>query len=123
MAHVCVTKTIHPTTTGINAMTECDFDLTITRITQRDASVSGTWVQGKINNEYRFEALVFADHAESEAYELGRSKISKLWIQRLADRKTMFNFDRGLDEPAASPETQVMVDFLSEGLSDFVLGE
>ena len=80
-------------------------------------------MQGKINDEYRFDALVFAEHAESESYELGRSKISKLWIQRPADRKVMFNFDRGLDVPAANTEVQVVVDFLCEGLSDLVFGQ
>jgi hypothetical protein len=35
----------------------------------------------------------------------------------------MFNFDRGLDVPAASTEIQVVVDFLCEGLSDLVFGE
>jgi hypothetical protein len=76
-----------------------------------------------MNDQYQFEALVFADHAESEEYELGRSKISKLWIQQISDRKTMFNFDRGLDVPAANTEIQVVVDFLCEGLSDLVFGE
>jgi len=104
-------------------MTTHDLDLTITKISNRNRNVGGSWVQGKINDQYRFDALVFADHAESEEYELGRSKISKLWIQRIADRKTMFNFDRGLDVPAANTEIQVIIDFLCEGLSDLVFGE
>ncbi len=78
---------------------------------------------GKINDQYRFAALVFSDHAECESYELRQSKISKLWIQRIADRKEMFNFDRGLDVPAANTEVQVVVDFLCEGLSDLVFGQ
>ena len=104
-------------------MTDHDLDLTITKITNRCRSAGGSWVQGKINDEYRFDALVFADHAEDESYELGRSKISKLWIQRLADQQTMFNFDRGLDVPAVNTEIQVVVDFLCEGLSDLVFGQ
>ena len=99
-----------------------DLDLTITKITNRNRAAGGSWVRGKINDEYRFEALVFADHAESESYELNRSKISKLWVQSLADRKVMFNFDRGLDVPAVNTEIQVIVDFLCEGLSDLVFG-
>ena len=101
-------------------MTDHDLDLAFTKIQRRAASVGGTWVSGTINDEYRFDALVFAEHAEHESYELNQSKISKLWVQRLADLKVMFNFDRGLDVPAANTEVQVVVDFLCEGLSDLV---
>jgi hypothetical protein len=104
-------------------MTQHDLDLTITKISNRNRAVGGSWVQGRINNEYRFDALVFADHVESEDYELGRSKISKLWIERLVDRRVMFNFDRGLDVPAVNTEVQVVIDFLCEGLSDLVFGQ
>ena len=99
-----------------------DLDLTITKITNRNSAAGGSWVRGKINDEYRFEALVFAEHAEQESFALNQSKISKLWIQRLTDKKTMFNFDRGLDVPAVNTEVQVVVDFLCEGLSDLVFG-
>jgi hypothetical protein len=95
-------------------------DLRITKTTRRAAG-GGTWVCGTIAG-HRFDALVFAEHAEYESFELNRSKISKLWIQRMADKKTMFNFDRGLDVPAANTEIQVVVDFLCEGLSDLVFG-
>jgi hypothetical protein len=104
-------------------MTTNDLDLTITKISNRNANVGGSWVQGKINDEYRFDALVFAEHAENEDYELSGSRISKLWVQRISDRQTMFNFDRGLDVPAANTETQVIVDFLCTGLSDLVFGK
>ena len=100
-------------------MTDCDFDLDLTITKTCNRNVGGFWVQGKISNEYRFDALVFADHAENESYELNRSKISKLWIQRLSDRKEMFNFDRGLDLPAVTTEVQAIVDFLCEGLYTF----
>ena len=92
------------------------FDLTITRITRR-TTAGGTWVSGKLAG-HRFDALVFADHAESPEYELGQTRISKLWVQRLADRRTVFNFDRGLDVPAADPIAERIVEFLSEGLAD-----
>ncbi len=104
-------------------MTQHDLDLAITKIGNRNRGAGGSWVQGKINDEYRFDALVFADHAESESFELNQSKISKLWIQRLSDRKVMFNFDRGLDVPSVNTEVQVIVDFLCEGLSDLVFGQ
>ena len=104
-------------------MTDHDIDLAITKIQQRASNVGGAWVSGTINDEYRFDALVFADHADSEEYELDDSKISKLWIQRTADKRTMFNFDRGLDVPAANTETQVIVNFLGTGLADLVYAE
>ncbi len=47
-------------------MTQHDLDLTITKISNRNRAAGGSWVQGKMNDQYRFEALVFADHAESE---------------------------------------------------------
>ena len=109
--------------TTTNNNDDIDLDLTITKISTRDLNAGGAWVQGKINDEYRFDALVFADHAECESYELERSKISKLWIQRIADKQTMFNFDRGLDVPAANTMTQVIIDFLCIGLSDLVFGQ
>ena len=34
----------------------------------------GTWVIGTVNDQYKFNALVFAEHAESEAYELGQEQ-------------------------------------------------
>ena len=96
-----------------------DFDLEITKIEQR-TNAGGTWVSGTIDDIVRFEALVFADHAECEEYELGQSRISKLWLQRLSDRKTVFNFDRGMDVPAEDNATESIVEFLCEGLADFV---
>ena len=100
-----------------------ELDLVITRMQKRNTSADGTWVSGKVNNEYQFQALVFAEHAEVETYELGRSKISKLWILRLADNVTVFNFDRGLDVTSDDPTTQVIADFLCAGLADLVYGK
>ena len=91
-------------------------DLRITK-TSRRASGCGTWVCGTLAG-HRFDALVFPEHAECEEYELGRSKISKLWVQRLADKKTVFNWDRGLDQPAATDLAQAIVNFLAAGLAD-----
>jgi hypothetical protein len=105
-----------------NNTNDIDLDLTITKIDRRTMG-GGTWVIGTVNDQYKFNALVFAEHAESEDYELGKSKISKLWIERTADHKTLFNFDRGLDVPAANTEIQVIVDFLSTGLADLVFSK
>jgi hypothetical protein len=92
-------------------------DLKITSVKPRDWG--GTWVVGTIAG-HKFEALVFADHAESESYELADSRISKLWIQRLADKATTFNFDRGLDMDAKDEATQAIVAFLCAGLADHI---
>ena len=93
-------------------------DLRITKTTRR-ASGGGTWVCGTLAG-HRFDALVFPEHAESEEYELGRSKISKLWVQRLADKKTVFNWDRGMDQPAVTDLALAIVDFLAAGLADLI---
>jgi len=93
-------------------------DLRITK-TERRASGGGTWVIGAIAG-YRFNGLVFPEHAECPDYELGDSRISKLWLQRIADRATAFNWDRGLDIPAASKQVQAVVDFLAAGLADLI---
>jgi hypothetical protein len=94
------------------------FDLDITKLQPREHD-GGVWVFGTTTG-YKFQALVFPDHADSEAYELGRTRISKLWVQRLADRQTTFNFDRGWDVPAKDAVTQQIVAFLGDGLADFV---
>jgi hypothetical protein len=93
-------------------------DLQITKTTRR-ASGGGTWVCGKIAG-YRFDALVFPTHAECADWELGTSRISKLWIAKTSNKETVFNFDRGMDIPAASAKTQAVVDFLAAGLADLV---
>ena len=93
-------------------------DLEITNVSRR-ASGSGTWVSGMIAG-YRFDALVFPEHADNPDWELGDSRISKLWIARLKNKETVFNWDRGLDMPAASPKTQAVVDFLCAGLADHI---
>jgi hypothetical protein len=110
------------TKTNNGGANDIDLDLTISKIDRRTMG-GGTWVIGTVNEQYKFNALVFAEHAESEDYELGKSKISKLWIERIADHKTLFNFDRGLDVTAANTEIQVIVDFLSTGLAELVFSK
>src|SRR5574337_1521081 len=91
-------------------------DLTITRTTRR-ASGGGTWVCGTLAG-HRFDALVFPEHAEVADFELGESRISKLFVQRLADRQTVANFDRGWDVRPTTDEATAIVDFLAAGLAD-----
>ena len=94
------------------------FDLEITKTTRRAAG-GGTWVCGTLSG-HRFDALVFPEHADNPEWEIGDSRISKLWIQRLADKREVFNWDRGADVPAASPLVASIVDFLAGGLADHI---
>ena len=107
----------------MNAPFEFDLgdDLTITKTTPR-ASGGGTWVCGTLHG-HRFDALVFAEHAENAEWELGDSRISKLWVQRLTDKTTVFNWDRGQDVPVANELAQAIVDFLAAGLADHAFWE
>lgn len=95
-------------------------DLEITQMTRRAAG-AGTWVDGTLNG-CQFNALVFPDHATNRAWEIGDSKISKLWLQRLEDRTSVYNWDRGPDIPAQNAEVLQVVDFLCTGLADYVYG-
>jgi hypothetical protein len=94
------------------------FDLEITK-TSRRASGAGTWVCGTLHG-HRFDALVFPEHAENRDWEIGDSRISKLWIQRMADRQTVFSWDRGADVPAADAVAGQIVDFLAGGLANHI---
>lgn len=81
--------------------------------------VGGVWIDGRIAG-HRFQALVFSDHADSETYELGTSKISKLGLQRLDDKKQVAHFDRGWDVKPTTDLATAIVDFLAAGLSDLI---
>jgi hypothetical protein len=96
-------------------------DLVITKTTRR-ASGGGTWVCGTIHG-HRFDALVFPEHADNADWEIDDSRISKLWLQRQADKKTVYNWDRGLDLPAADATAQAIVDFLCVGLAEHTYGK
>jgi hypothetical protein len=69
---------------------------------------------------HRFDALVFAEHAEVPEYELNDSRISKLWVQRTADRATVANFDRGWDLRPTTIVAEQIVDLLAAGLAEHV---
>src|SRR5438046_2750002 len=92
------------------------FDLVMTKTTRRLAG-AGTWVSGTLHG-HRFDALVFPEHAENPDYEIGDSRISKLWVHRLADKVTVYNWDRGQDLPAADQTAAAIVDFLCAGLAE-----
>ena len=104
-----------------NDETELGDDLEITKVTRR-ASGGGAWVCGTLNG-HRFDALVFPQHAENREWEIGDSRISKLWVQRQADRQEVFNWDRGADVPAAEATVAGIVDFLAAGIADFIYAD
>lgn len=96
-------------------------DLAFTE-TARRGSVPGTWVCGTLHG-HRFEALVFPQHATNPDYEIEDSRISKLWVQRLADEREVFSWDRGANVPAADATTKAIVEFLCAGLAEFAYPE
>ena len=104
--------------TDTNDDLDLGYDLEITKTTRRAAG-NGTWVCGTLHG-HRFDALVFPEHAANPEWETGDSRISKLWIQRLADKREVFNWDRGADVPAADHVTACIVDFLAGGLADHI---
>ena len=95
--------------------------LKITKNEGRQLNAGGTWVSGSIAG-HTFQVLVFPEHAESEAFELGTSRISKLWLRRQADRQVVANFDRGWDIEPATDTAREIVDFLAAGIAEHVFG-
>ncbi|MGD9126053.1 MAG: hypothetical protein PVH19_01635 [Planctomycetia bacterium] len=94
-------------------------DLRITKLKSR--GMGGKWAIGTING-HRFEALVFPEHAESESYELGQSRISKLWLQEIDTKKTAYIFDRGEDCAARTGLANDIVEYLAANLAELVYG-
>ena len=90
-------------------------DLELTEPPLRAAG-GGTWVIGRVAG-HRFEALVFRGHAADPSWEIGTGRISKLWVQRLADRAVVVNFDRGWDVRPADALAGRVADFLAAGLA------
>ena len=82
-----------------------------------DRPCGGRWVLGTIAR-HKFEALIFPEHAVYESYELDRSRISKLCIRQIWDRKIVANFDRGWDLRPTTPEAEIILDALIEGLAE-----
>ena len=108
-------------TNGTDDDLDLGFDLEFTE-TSRRHGVGGTWVTGRVHG-HRFEALVFPEHATCSDYEIGDSRISKLWLQRIADQREVYSWDRGLDHAAEDATAQAIVDFLCAGLAESTFGE
>ena len=84
---------------------------------QNDRWSSGTWTKGTVG-KHSFSALVFPEHAVCKHYELGRSKISKLWVTK--NDNPVFNFDRGLDIAAKGKDAKRAVKLLCDKLAGMV---
>jgi hypothetical protein len=67
--------------------------------------------------------VVISEPAENPERELADSLISKLWIQRIVDRKMVFNWDRRADVEATDATVQAIVAFLAAGLAEYVFAE
>ena len=102
----------------MNATIEIGDDLRIIGIARR-ASAGGTWVKGTLSG-HRFEVLVFPEHAECKSFELGKSRISKLWLKCLSDDQVVVHFDRGWDIHPTTDVARAIVDFLAAGLAEHV---
>lgn len=85
-------------------------------------SAGGRWVSGGIAG-HTFEALVFPEHAECASYELGESRISKLWVREQATKRTVANFERGWDIEPTTETAKRIVDLLAAGLAETVFGK
>jgi hypothetical protein len=77
------------------------------------------WTEGTVG-PYRFQALVFPEHADNEDWELGRSRISKLWVGH--GNSTIFEWDRGLSHPAEMVVEHQAVNLLKDNLARMVFG-
>lgn len=93
-------------------------DLVIARTKPR-AGVPGTWVRGTLNG-HKVLCLVFSEHAECPDYELGTSRISKLWLKEQNGGPTVADFDRGWSVRPTTKMAKAIVEFLAARLADLV---
>lgn len=105
----------------MNTTNDIGHDLEITK-TDSGRQMEGTWVNGSIAG-HTFQVLVFPEHAECEAYELGTSRISKLWLRRQADRQVVANFERGWDLEPTTDAAREIVGFLAAGIAEHTFGK
>lgn len=87
---------------------------------QRRSVGGGAWVVGTIGG-HRFDALVFPEPATNREWEVGGdSRISKLWVQRISDKATVYNWDRGADIEPTNEIAGAIVNVLAAGLAETI---
>jgi|GEM_PF-4805717 len=96
------------------AMGEAIKTFEIERITPRQAP--GRWVTGTIAG-HSFEALVFREHAESESYELEKSRISKLQLRQIHGDQIVAEFDRGWSTEPSTPVARLITRIFTKALA------
>ena len=90
--------------------------------TIRQTSGAESFVIGRLNGHH-FDAIVFAEHPKYPDFELGDSRITKLWLQRMADKATVASFNRSWDMRPATDIAQAIVDFLAANLAKHIYGK
>lgn len=95
-------------------------DTLVIKKVQRRTSAGGAWVTGTIAG-HRFDALVFPEPATNREWEVGGdSRISKLWVERISDGATVYNWDRGADIEPADEMAAAIVCLLAAGLANHI---
>lgn len=89
---------------------------------QTGRKTGGVWVEGTIMG-HSFEALVFAEHATDTSYELGTSRISKLFVQEHYTHLAVACFDRGWEVQPTNDLAKTITDLLAAGLAETVFGK
>lgn len=84
-------------------------------------AVGGIWIEGRIRG-HSFEAKVYAEHALSPDFELGKSRISKLHVQRISDGADLICFDRGWEFKPTDEQAISIRDFLVVHLAEILYG-
>ena len=87
--------------------------------TIRQTSGEESFVIGRLN-DHHFDAIVFAEHPKYPNFELADSRITKLWLQRIADKATVASFNRGWDMCPTTEIAQAIVDFLAANLAKHI---
>ncbi len=104
-------------------MTQHDLDLTITKISNRNRCAGGSWVQGKINDEYRFVCFGLRRTRRTRIVRIEPKQNFEALGSTPGRPQSDVQLRPGLDVPAVNTEVQVIVDFLCEGLSALVFGQ
>ncbi len=93
-------------------------DLRITKKT-RQAAGAGTWAAGR-SRDTASTPWCSPSTPTTPSGKSARAASRKLWVQRIADKRTVYHWDRGENSPALTGEATAIVDFLCAGLAEHV---